>query len=167
MSMHIIGFHSPEAIPYAVRLGVALQLTNILRDIAEDWQRGRLYLPRQELEAFGLTEDDIQAGVVTDKWRAFLKFQIERACRLYAEAWPGIAMLEPKGRFAIATAADLYSGILNDIKANDYDVFSRRAHLTWWGKLRRLPSLWWRSRKFSYQRQEAQLSYQQWTPCLD
>ncbi len=144
MSMHIIGFFTEEAIEYAVKLGVALQLTNILRDINEDWERGRLYLPQEELDRFGLTENDIDRGIVTDRWREFMKFQIARARRLYAEAWPGIAMLNPDGRLAIAAAADLYRAILNDIEAHDYNVFNRRAHLTKWEKLRRLPGLWWR-----------------------
>lgn len=144
MSMHIIGFHSDAAIPYAVKLGVALQLTNILRDIKEDWQRGRLYLPQSELEDFNITEQDIDCGLITANWRKFMKFQIARARRLYTEAWPGIDLLAPEGRFAIAAAADFYRAILADIEAHDYDVFSRRAHLTKWGKLRRLPALWWR-----------------------
>ncbi|MGB1253092.1 MAG: phytoene/squalene synthase family protein [Candidatus Promineifilaceae bacterium] len=147
MSMHIIGYAGEEAIPYAVKLGLALQLTNILRDVAEDWQRGRLYLPLDELEAFGLTEDAIEAGVVTDKWRDFMRFQIERNRRLYAEAWPGIQMLGKDGRFAIAAAAGLYRAILEDIEKHDYDVFTRRAHVGKWGKLRRLPSLWLQSRR--------------------
>ncbi len=77
MSMHITGFTDKHAIPYAVKLGVALQITNILRDVAEDWRNGRLYLPRQELWAFGLSEADLTAGIVTDKWREFMRFQID------------------------------------------------------------------------------------------
>src|SRR5690606_25398830 len=78
MAMHIVGFEGEEALPYAVKLGVALQITNILRDIAEDWENGRLYLPQDELAAFGLTEVDIARGLVTDNWRKFMAFQIER-----------------------------------------------------------------------------------------
>jgi phytoene synthase len=147
MSMHIIGFKSDEAIRYAIKLGVALQLTNILRDVAEDWQNGRLYLPQDELAAFGLSEADIAAGRVDDRWRKFMQFQIERTRRLYDEAWPGIGLLAPEGRLAIAAAAEFYRGILADIEAHDYDVFTRRAHVTKWGKLRRLPGLWWRTRQ--------------------
>ncbi|MBK7894277.1 MAG: squalene/phytoene synthase family protein [Candidatus Promineifilaceae bacterium] len=147
MSMHIIGYRGEEAIPYAVRLGVALQMTNILRDVAEDWRRGRLYLPQEELAAFGLSEADIAAGVVTEKWRSFMRFQIERNRRLYREAWPGIAMLNREGRLAIAAAADFYAAILHDIEQHDYDVFTRRAHIGKWAKLRRIPSLWWQTRQ--------------------
>ncbi len=167
MSMQIIGFRSEEAVRYAVKLGVALQLTNILRDVAEDWRRGRLYLPLEELEAFGLTEADIENGVVTDRWRAFMKFQIARTRRLYAEAWPGIALLEPEGRFAIAAAADLYRLILNDIEAHDYDVFSRRAYVSQWGKLRRLPALWWQTRQMEkLHSEELSMSAPSWMQAL-
>ena len=146
MSMHITGFDGREAIPYAVKLGVALQLTNILRDVGEDWETGRLYLPLDELVAYGLSEDAIAAGTVDDRWRALMRFQIERNRRLYAEALPGVDMLHADGRFAIAAAGELYRGILEDIEANDYQVFARRAHLTGWGKLRRLPGIWWRAK---------------------
>lgn len=142
MSMHIIGFNGPEAIPYAIKLGLALQMSNILRDVAEDFQRGRVYLPQEELMAFGLTEEVIAKGIVTEKWREFMRFQIERNRQLYLEAWPGIKMLNKDGRMAIAAAAGLYRGILDDIEKHDYDVFSRRAHIGLWGKLRRLPRLW-------------------------
>ena len=147
MSMHIIGFSGPEAIPSAIKLGVALQMTNILRDVGDDWRLGRVYLPQDELAAHGLSEDDLAAGVVTDRWRAFMRFQLDRNRRLYAEAMPGISMLNNDGRFAIAAAADLYRGILNAIEANDYDVFTRRAYVGAWGKVRMLPGIWWRSRK--------------------
>jgi phytoene synthase len=146
MSMHIIGFAGSAAIPYAIKLGVALQLTNILRDVGEDWQAGRVYLPQEELAAFALTEADLAAGQVDARWRAFMQFQIERNRRLYAEAWPGIALLNRDGRFAIAAAAGLYQAILDDIEAHDYDVFNRRAQVSKWGKLSRLPGLWWQSR---------------------
>jgi phytoene synthase len=142
MAMHIIGFQGQDALAYAVKLGIALQLTNILRDVAEDWRAGRLYLPQDELAAFGLSEEDIAAGVVDDRWRAFMRFQIERSRRLYAESWEGIAMLKPDGRFAIAAAADLYRAILADIEAYDYDVFSRRAHVSTSAKVMRLPHIW-------------------------
>ena len=150
MSMHIIGFRDEAAIAYAVKLGVALQLTNILRDIREDWHAGRVYLPQEELAAYGLSEEDLAAGRVGDRWREFMRFQIARNRRLYEEAWPGIGLLDPDGRMAIAAAAGLYRAILDDIEAHDYDVFSRRAHVNSWGKLRLLPGLWWRSRSFNF-----------------
>jgi len=152
MSMHIIGFSDPEIIPYAIRLGIALQLTNILRDVGEDWRRQRLYLPREELRTFRLTEDDIAMGRVDGRWRDFMRFQIVRVRRLYAEALPGVMGLNPDGRLAIAAAAELYRGILEDIEAHDYDVFRRRAHLSFGAMLARLPRIWWRVRTGFYAR---------------
>jgi phytoene synthase len=146
MSMHIIGYAGDHAIPYAIKLGVALQMTNILRDVAEDWQAGRLYLPREELDAYGLRDEHLDAGEVTEGWRRFMRFQIERNRNLYAEAMPGIKLLDPNGRFAIAAAAELYRAILEDIEAHDYDIFSRRSYISKWGKISRLPGIWWRSR---------------------
>jgi phytoene synthase len=147
MSMHIIGFAGEQAIPYAIALGVALQITNILRDIAEDWQAGRLYLPTDELAEYGLTEADLERGRVDERWRAFLRSQIERNRHLYDEANPGISLLERDGRFAVAAASGLYRAILDDIEAHGYDVFARRAHVSAWGKVCRLPAIWWRSRE--------------------
>jgi phytoene synthase len=147
MSMHIIGFAGNQAIPYAIKLGVALQMTNILRDVGEDWRAGRVYLPQDELAQFGLSEADLAAGVVTDRWREFMRFQITRNRRLYAESMPGIGLLHKDGRFAISAAADLYCGILDAIERVDYDVFSHRAFVGKWGKLRMLPGIWWRSRR--------------------
>ena len=146
MSMHIVGFSGPEAIPYAIKLGVALQMTNILRDVGEDWRTDRVYLPHAELSTFGLGEADLARGQVTEAWRAFMRFQIDRNRRLYAEAWPGIGLLSREGRLAVAAAAELYRAILDDIEAHDYDVFDRRAHVSAAGKLGRLPGIWWRSR---------------------
>lgn len=142
MAMHIIGYCGEEAVPYAIKLGVALQLTNILRDVGEDWRLGRVYLPQDELAAFGLTERDLADGRLCPQWEAFLRFQVERTRRLYREALPGIAMLHPDGRFAIAAAAELYGAILEDIERHGGDVFHRRAHISAWGKLRRLPRIW-------------------------
>lgn len=142
MTMHIAGFSGTEAIPYAVKLGVALQLTNILRDVGEDWRAGRLYLPQEELAAFGLEEADVARGQVDGRWQRFMRFQIERNRRLYTEAMPGIGMLNCDARLAIAAAADLYQAILEDIERHDMDVFNRRAHLSGWEKARRLPAVW-------------------------
>ena len=141
MSMYIIGFRSNEAVPYAIKLGVALQMTNILRDVREDFQTGRLYLPREEMAFYGVREQDIAEGRVTDKWRQFMKFQIDRTRQLYEASWAGVKMLEREGQLAIGAASVFYQGILDEIEKNDYDVFTRRASLSNWGKARRIPAL--------------------------
>lgn len=147
MAMHIIGFEDARALPYAIKLGVALQLTNILRDVAEDWRNGRLYLPLDELAQFGLAEGDIAAGRVNAQWQAFMRFQIARNRQLYAEAHGGISLLKPSGRVAIAAAAGLYRAILHDIERHQYDVFSRRSHINTFGKVARIPRIWWGARR--------------------
>jgi phytoene synthase len=146
MAMHIVGFDGEDALPYAVKLGVALQVTNILRDVEEDWKNGRVYLPLDEMAAYGLSEGDIAAGVVDNRWRVFMRFQIERTRHLYAESLRGISLLNADGRFAITAAAELYRAILSDIEARDYNVFGRRARVSAAGKLARLPGIWWRTR---------------------
>jgi len=142
MSMYIIGFKNNEAVPYAIKLGVALQMTNILRDVGEDYQNGRLYLPREELAFYGIREQDIAEGRVTDQWRQFMKFQIERTRQLYEDSWAGVKLLEREGQLAIGAASVFYQSILDEIEKNDYDVFTQRASLSAFGKLGKIPALW-------------------------
>lgn len=142
MSMYIVGFKSGDAVPYAIKLGVALQMTNILRDIGEDYRNGRLYLPREELAFYGIREQDIAEGRITDQWRQFMKFQIARTRQVYEESWEGVKMLEREGQLAIGAASVFYQGILDDIEKHDYNVFTRRSNLNTLGKLSRIPALW-------------------------
>jgi len=142
MSMYIVGFKDNDALPYAIKLGVALQMTNILRDVGEDFCNGFVYLPQEELIQFGLREDDLARNELSRNWQEFMHFQISRTRSLYADAQPGFKMLEKEGRLAVSAASEFYQGILDDIEANDYNVFTRRAGLSAWGKIRRLPSLW-------------------------
>ena len=141
MSMYIIGFTDNQAVPYAIKLGVALQMTNILRDVGEDYRNGRLYLPREELAFYGIQESDIAEGRISDNWRQFMKFQIERTRQLYEDSWSGVKMLEREGQLAIGAASVFYEGILDEIERNDYDVFTQRASLSTWDKVSRLPAL--------------------------
>jgi phytoene synthase len=150
ISLQIIGYAGAEAIPYAIKLGVALQLTKALRDISEDWSMGRVYLPREEMGQFGISLANLNDRRVNDRWRAFMRFQIARNRQLYAEAWPGIGLLHPDGRFAALAAIDYSRALLDDIEAHDYDVFGRQAHVSPAASLRRLLALWrqnrhWRS----------------------
>lgn len=146
LSMGITG-SSPGAAPYAIKLGVALQLTNILRDVGEDVRRGRVYLPKEDLLRFGLTDDDILNKVYDERFRAMMRFQVERAHKLYEESWPGLALLPRDSRFGVAAAARVYRGILDQIVANDYDAYSRRAYLSFGAKLVRMPLIWWDLRR--------------------
>jgi phytoene synthase len=111
----------------ARELGLAFQLTNFIRDVGEDLARGRIYLPAEDLARFGVTADDLRAGVATDPVRRLIAFEVDRARRHYARAAPGIPMLAPKSRPCIRTAYELYGGILDEVVAAGYDVLSRRA----------------------------------------
>lgn len=128
ISMHIIGYQEGAA-SYAIKLGIALQLTNILRDVGEDARRGRVYLPQEDLRRFGLCDEDILAGRRDARFRRLMRFEIGCANALYREAWPGIGRLSPDWRLAIAAAAEIYRGILGKIGTNDYNVFTRRAYV--------------------------------------
>jgi phytoene synthase len=147
LSMGVTG-SAPGATPYAIKLGVALQLTNILRDVGEDARRGRVYLPQEDLHRFGLTAEDILGGVYNARFRSLMRFEVDRAYRLYAESWPGIRLLPPDSRFAVAATARIYAGILDKLVANNYDSQNKRAYLTLREKLARLPRIWLDVQKF-------------------
>jgi phytoene synthase len=116
----------PEATLHARALGEAFQLTNFIRDVAEDLGRGRIYLPQEDLDAFGVTRSDLAPGPVNARARELLRFEVDRARALYRAAEPGIALLHPSSRDCIATASRLYGGILDAVERADYDVLRRR-----------------------------------------
>jgi len=126
MMMHVIGA-APGADSYAVDLGIAMQLTNILRDIGDDLGMGRVYIPSEELDRFGYSESDLRGKLRNDAFISMMRFQCARARSYYAAAEPGIPLLDFRGRFAVRIAADVYAGILDRIESWDYDVFERRA----------------------------------------
>jgi 15-cis-phytoene synthase len=123
----IFGALDDSAPRYAAVLGRAMQLTNILRDVGEDAQLGRIYLPADDLQRFGYREADLFAGIVDERFVALMQFEIERARTLYREAEPGIALLQPDSRYAVRLSLHLYRGILDAIESNRYDVFTHRA----------------------------------------
>jgi 15-cis-phytoene synthase len=129
----------PNPEPEAIALGIANQLTNILRDVGEDARRGRIYLPMEDLERFNYTEKDLFKGVVDDRWKALMRFQIQRARQFYVEAEKGISQLSPDARFPVWSALLLYSQILDVIERNQYDVFRKRAYVPKWQKFLSLP----------------------------
>jgi len=118
-----------EAKKHAAKLGIAMQLTNILRDVGEDARMGRVYFPKDELAEFGLTIHDILGLRKTKQFIEFIKFQVERARRYYQEAVNGIAMLHKEVRTVITLAFTLYREILKVIEENDYDVYGKRAYV--------------------------------------
>ena len=131
MMTHAFGYRSRTCWPNALALGTAMQLTNILRDVAEDFALGRVYLPQDELARFDLSESDLAEARVDDRFRALMRFQIDRARRYYAEAEAGIPWLEgDSGRLTVRVMARAYAGILGAIERLDYDVFRARARVS-------------------------------------
>lgn len=130
MMCWVIGFENPEdrekATPYAIDLGIALQLTNILRDIGEDLGRKRIYIPREDLVRFNYSEDDLLAHRRTPAFAELMKFQVARTRSYYERGNAGIPMLHQRGRFAVKVASDVYREILNRVEASNFDVFENR-----------------------------------------
>jgi phytoene synthase len=117
---------TPEAAPRARVLGEAFQMSNFIRDVGEDLRRGRVYLPQEDLDLFGVTREVLARGVVTPSVRELLRFEIERTRALYAFAEPGIDMLHPTSRDCVRTAFTLYRGILDAVEGAQYQVLTRR-----------------------------------------
>jgi 15-cis-phytoene synthase len=139
----IIGYEGgEETIQQAINLGIAKQLTNILRDVGEDAAAGRIYIPLDEMQEFGYTEEELIKGVVNEQFRRLIQFQIVRAREYYERAAPGIEKLNNDGRLAIAIASRTYSQILKVIERNNYDVFSQRAYVPTLEKFRLISQVW-------------------------
>jgi phytoene synthase len=147
MSMPLVGLAPgvtfEQARPFAVKLGIALQLTNILRDVGEDARSGRVYLPEEDLHRFQLTPADIIARVYDQRFIALMQYQISRARQIFKEALPGIALLHASVRPAVTAAAVLYRAILDEIEKIDYQVHHLRAHTSAQRKLSMLPGILW------------------------
>ena len=135
----ILGCKDDVALNHAAELGMAMQLTNILRDIGEDARVNRLYLPLDEIEVYGCRPEDIIAGCPGPHFPDLLDYQIARARALYATSREGIPALDTYGRFTTMVASDLYARILTEIEANRYDVFDTRAHCSTKRKVLALP----------------------------
>lgn len=151
MCMHVFGVEGgagvhARALRHARTLGLAMQLTNILRDVGEDARHGRCYLPTDDLARHGLTRGEVlRGGLARDpRWHALMRFEIARARQLYDEAMPGIALLAADSRRCAMACAMGYAGILGAIERNGFDTFSTRARL---GPVARATVLWstWRT----------------------
>lgn len=129
----------PDTSEAAVALGIANQLTNILRDVGEDRGRGRIYLPQEDLDRFGYSEADLMAGRLNENWQALMRFQLERARDWFNRSEAGVRWLAPDARWPVWASLRLYRGILDVIERLDYDVFNHRAFVPRVGKLLDLP----------------------------
>jgi phytoene synthase len=132
----ILGALSPQAYEAAEKLGTAFQLANFIRDVGEDLDRGRIYLPIQELAEHGVSYEMLNERVVTPQIRSALKAQIQRVRDLQAEAAPGIMQLEASSRACIEAASELYCGIVDEVEKIDYQIFTKRATTSTWRRLR-------------------------------
>lgn len=134
--LQIFGYKDEKAKEHAVDLGIAMQLTNILRDIKEDLGRGRIYLAQDEVKDFKLEEEDLKSGKLDKKLIDFLKFQIQRARKYYQSAEEGIEIIADKrSRFVVWAMSRIYGAILDEIEKNQYDLFSKRAQVSQPAKL--------------------------------
>ena len=150
MSVHIIGFdprYESEMKDKAIKAGVALQLTNIIRDVGEDLDRGRLYLPLEDFAIIGCDPQKPDRWKEQPQFKNLIALQIDRARSLYEEGRRGLKYLEPHGRFAITAALGVYERILNKVEENDYDVLNKRAVVPLSEKILLLPLILWQSLK--------------------
>lgn len=132
----ILGATSSEAFVAAEKLGTAFQLANFIRDVGEDLDRGRIYLPIEELKAHGVTHEMLDERILTPQIKAALQEQIERVRRLQREAAPGIALLAPESRACIEAASELYCGIVDEVEKIGYQIFDKRAKTSTWRRIK-------------------------------
>lgn len=146
--IHVWGFDAADgqALKYAESCGLAFQLTNILRDVKEDAERDRIYLPQEDLKRFGVTETELKQGVISDKYRALMRFEAERARSYYGEAELLMPLIHVEGRPTYGIMMRIYRGILESIEKNQYDVHTRRARVSTPKKLGIVAQAWFASR---------------------
>ena len=140
----------PAAVRHARTLGVAMQLTNILRDVGEDAARARCYLPAEDLRAFGLEAEEVLTGSLharDPRWRALMAFEVKRARALYDAALPGIALLAPDARGCATACARGYAAILDVLERTGYDSLTTRASVPTWSRLGVLMEAWRSARR--------------------
>jgi 15-cis-phytoene synthase len=138
-----VAVYGSDDVERAETLGIALQLINIIRDVREDWELGRVYLPQDELSSFGVSEDDIAAGNASRSWHALMTFQAERARAYLQEGLGLLRSLDSRSALCVSTFAGLYRATLERIEARDYDVFDGPPHLSAFTKLRIVGSGLW------------------------
>lgn len=134
--IHIWGYDNEQAKVAAESAGIAFQLTNILRDLGEDASRGRVYLPVEDLERFGVAPAQLQKGLRDESFRALMQFQVERARSYYDASLPLAELLDAGGRAVFQVLLRTYRGLLDEIEQRDYDVFTQRVRVSGWFKLK-------------------------------
>ncbi len=144
--IQVCGYSDQRAVQHAIDLGIGMQLTNIVRDLAEDARNGRVYLPQDEMRRFGYSEAELLAGEINGRFRGLMRFQCERARRYFASGEKLFPYLDRRSRSCPETIYRVYRGLLDRTEAAGYDVFSRRITLSRGTKLALAARLWLRSR---------------------
>ena len=129
-TIHIFGFDDPECLPLAEKCGVAFQLTNILRDVREDAERDRVYLPAEDLARFGVSADDFALGRKSEPFLQLMEFEADRARGFYDESRPLLDLVHHESRSSLWALVTIYSELLDRIRDSEYDVLSRRVRLS-------------------------------------
>ena len=132
----ILGASDPKAYEAAQKLGIAFQLANFIRDVSEDLDRGRIYLPLDDLKAAGVSKEMLAAKKLTPEIKQALQYQIERVRRLQREAAEGITLLDPVSQPCINAASELYCGIVDEVEKINYEIFTHRAKTSTWRRLK-------------------------------
>ncbi len=140
--IEVFGYEDESAKEYAVDMGIAMQLTNILRDVKEDAGRDRIYIPLDEMERFGYSEQELRRGVINDSFRRLIAFQVDRARDYYASSSRLFSLVSTESRACPRVLHAAYSAILDRIESSGYDVFSRRIGLSTTEKLMIAGRLW-------------------------
>lgn len=140
--LQIFGYRDDRAKDHAIDLGLAMQLTNICRDVKEDWEMGRIYLPQDELDKFGYSEAELASGVCNAAFTELMAFQVRRARKYFANGRQLLPYLTPSSRACPAALGGIYGKVLDRIEAADYDVLNRRVSLSTAAKARVMAQAW-------------------------
>ena len=135
-TIHIFGFSDPQALDLAEKCGIAFQLTNILRDVREDAELGRVYLPTEDLQRFEVRPDELLGTERSDRFLRLMEFEADRARRFYDQSRPLIGLVDRRSRSSLWVLITIYSRLLDKIRTSNYDVLQRRISLSTWEKVR-------------------------------
>ena len=138
----VFGNSNADAGEHAVDLGIAMQMTNIMRDVREDAERGRIYLPLEDLARFGVREDEVLRAVYSDRFRALMEFEAARAAEFFSRGWKLLPLLDVRSRMCVNVLRGVYAELLERMADCEYDVFDRRVKLSSGEKVALIGRLW-------------------------
>jgi len=150
ISIKIFGYKNSKAENYAIDLGIAMQLTNIIRDVKEDLQKDRIYLPLDEITKFGYTTQELENQVSNESFQNLIQFQVSRAREYFDSGLQLIPLISPRSRICLELLSSIYSAILDRIEKSGYNVFQERHHISTLGKFRLIGKIWTKNLFRSY-----------------